>query len=580
VPAVITFAFYGRVGQPRLQDVVASKAWQLHRALALIEPHSGVVVQQFFDAGVSRALPWQRRPQASRLLAALRDPDRGFNAVVIGEPQRAFYANQFSLTYPVFEHFGVQLWVPEVGGPIDPGSEAHDLAMTLFGSQSKGERMRIKTRVRAAMGAQTALQGRFLGGRPPYGYRLVDAGEHPNPAKARLGVRLHALDPDPATAPVVARIYCMFLDGYGYLAIAERLTQQQIPPPSGHDRVRNPHRLGVAWSKSAVRAILQNPRYTGYQVWNKQRRDEVLLDIDDVAAGHITRMRWNPPDQWVSSAEPTHEALVGREVFDQVQARIAARSRTSPRAAATSRRPYVLRGRLACGLCQRRLQGQWVRGEAYYRCRYPSEYATSAGFDHPVNVYLREADLLPKLDAWLARLVSPTNIEATCHRLAAASQPTGQADPGLRAAQQVLADCQRKLARHRAALEAGGDPAVISQWIGETIQQQRHAQDTLDQLRAASANRQQPLDPSMVRALLEELGDLAAGLDLADPQQRTVFYQAMGISGLYKPAERIVLITAKPAIRRPTVRVGGATPTFGIPAAHHDAGALSSGDSA
>jgi site-specific DNA recombinase len=72
--------------------------------------------------------------------------------------------------------------------------------MTLFGSQSKGERMRIKTRVRAAMGAQTALQGRFLGGRPPYGYRLTDAGEHPHPAKARLGARLHALEPDPATA--------------------------------------------------------------------------------------------------------------------------------------------------------------------------------------------------------------------------------------------------------------------------------------------------------------------------------------------------------------------------------------------
>jgi hypothetical protein len=251
--------------------------------------------------------------------------------------------------------------------------------------------------------------------------------------------------------------------------------------------------------------------------------------------------------------------LVSREVFDQVQARIAARSRTSPRAAATSRRPYVLRGRLACGLCQRRLQGQWVRGEAYYRCRYPSEYATSAGFDHPVNVYLREAHLLPKLDAWLSRLVSPANIEATCHRLAAAFQPTGQADPDLRAAQQVLADCHRKLVRHRAALEAGGDPAVISQWIGEIIQQQRHAQDTLDRLRAANANRRQPLDPAMVRALLEELGSLAAGLDLADPTQRAVFYQAMGISGLYKPAERIVLITAKPAIRRPTVRVGGGT---------------------
>ena len=69
----------------------------------------------------------------------------------------------------------------EVGGPIDPGSEAHDLVMTLFGGMSKGERTRVKTRVRAAMSAQTATEGRFLGGRPPYGYRLVDAGPHPHP---------------------------------------------------------------------------------------------------------------------------------------------------------------------------------------------------------------------------------------------------------------------------------------------------------------------------------------------------------------------------------------------------------------
>lgn len=74
---------------------------------------------------------------------------------MIGEPQRAFYDNQFSLTFPLFTHYGVQLWVPEVGGAIDPGSEAHDLAMVLFGSMSKAERSRIKTRVRATMHAQT-----------------------------------------------------------------------------------------------------------------------------------------------------------------------------------------------------------------------------------------------------------------------------------------------------------------------------------------------------------------------------------------------------------------------------------------
>ena len=29
--------------------------------------------------------------------------------------------------------YGVALWVPEVGGQVDPGSEPHDMVMSLFG---------------------------------------------------------------------------------------------------------------------------------------------------------------------------------------------------------------------------------------------------------------------------------------------------------------------------------------------------------------------------------------------------------------------------------------------------------------
>lgn len=92
--------------------------------------------------------------------------------------------------------------------------------MSVFGGMSKGERDRIKVRVRSAMAAQTQVEGRFLGGRPPYGYRIVDAGSHPNPAKAADGRRLHRLDLDPATAPIVERIFREYLAGRGLYAIA------------------------------------------------------------------------------------------------------------------------------------------------------------------------------------------------------------------------------------------------------------------------------------------------------------------------------------------------------------------------
>jgi len=61
----------------------------------------------------------------------------------------------------------------------------------------------------------------------------------------------------------VARIFSEFLAERGLFTIAEGLTRDGIPSPSAHDRARNSHRSGVASSKSAVRAILTNPRYTG-----------------------------------------------------------------------------------------------------------------------------------------------------------------------------------------------------------------------------------------------------------------------------------------------------------------------------
>ncbi|MGR6320809.1 recombinase family protein [Micromonospora soli] len=137
------FAFYGRVSTEDNQDPESSRSWQLTRATTLIQPHGGSIVTEYFDVGQSRSLPWQRRTQANQLLAALRNPRRGFSAVVVGEPHRAFYGNQFGLTVPLFAHYSVELWVPEISGPIDPDNEAHELVMSVFGGMSKGERNRI-----------------------------------------------------------------------------------------------------------------------------------------------------------------------------------------------------------------------------------------------------------------------------------------------------------------------------------------------------------------------------------------------------------------------------------------------------
>ncbi len=114
-----------------------------------------------------------------------------------GEYERAFYGGQYASMAPLFEHYGVQLWMPEVGGRVDYHAEDHEETMLALGYQSKREITRTRIRVRTAMAAQTREQGRYLGGRPPYGYRLSDAGPHPNKAHAAWGRRAHRLDPAP-----------------------------------------------------------------------------------------------------------------------------------------------------------------------------------------------------------------------------------------------------------------------------------------------------------------------------------------------------------------------------------------------
>ncbi|MFI6360189.1 recombinase family protein [Streptomyces sp. NPDC050743] len=125
------------------------------------------------------------------------------------------------------------------------------------------------------------------------------------------GQRIHKLEPDPAAAPVVQRIFRLYVDGMSSSAIAAQLTREGIPCPSAHDTTRNPHRKKTARQQGAVRAILLNPRYTGHEVWNKQRKEERLLDVDDVTLGHRTHMTHNPPHEWIHGVDVAQvEAVV------------------------------------------------------------------------------------------------------------------------------------------------------------------------------------------------------------------------------------------------------------------------------
>ncbi|MDQ3787811.1 MAG: recombinase family protein [Actinomycetota bacterium] len=97
------------------------------------------------------------------------------------------------------------------------------------------------------------------------------------------------------------RIFAEYLDDKGDRAIAAGLNRDGIPCPSAHRPEQNRHRHADGWQGTTVRAILENPRYTGYAFFGRWTKHEVLLDPDDVAAGYVVTFRKSGPERVVRS---------------------------------------------------------------------------------------------------------------------------------------------------------------------------------------------------------------------------------------------------------------------------------------
>ena len=72
---------------------------------------------------------------------------------------------------------------------------------------------------------------------------------------------------------------------------------------------------------------------------------------------------------------------------------------------------------MRCGICGLKMQGSRNNGKPHYRCTFLSEYAAKNKIDHPASVYVREEQLLPEIDSWLARGLDPAVFTSAVARL-------------------------------------------------------------------------------------------------------------------------------------------------------------------
>jgi site-specific DNA recombinase len=294
-------------------------------------------------------------------------------------------------------------------------------------------------------------------------------------------------------------------------------------------------------------------------VWNRQRTDEVLLDVENVALGHTAKMRWNPADKWVRSEQMAHPQIITEDDFELAQATLAGRGSKTQHKQHRRPRQYALRGVMICGLCGRRMSGKWNNDQAYYLCRFPAEYALANRVSHPKNVYLREADVLGRVDDWFAEIFAPANLDATLDTLA--EQAAQLDDPAARARAEAasarIANYDAQIGRYRASLDAGGDPAVIGPWIAETQTQKVTAQA---EIRTATGRRQLSRDD--IAAIVAAFTDLAQVVREADPADKADLYAQLKLTLTYQPDQRLVEATVKPGLnmREGFVSEGGLEP--------------------
>ena len=404
----------------------------------------------------------------------------------------------------------------------------------------------MQARVRAAMDAQVLNEGRHQGGRAPYGYVTVEGGEHPNPRKAAEGYRLRVLTIDEASAEVVRRIFAEYLDGNGDRAIANALNRDGLPCPSARRPDQNRHRLADGWQGSTVRAILDNPRYTGYAFFGRWTKHETLLDPDDVAAGHVVRFRRSSSDRVVRSREPAHPAIVSVQTFTQAQllrrSKGAAGLQTARKAERSERptkRAYLFRGLIRCAVCGRKMEASPRAHGMYYRCPARTLAPGSPALaSHPPAVYLREDPIREAVNVWLGRLFALDNVDATVAGLVASQTDSGAGAASHDAARQRLTDAEARLRRFQAAIASGIDPEALVEVINAAQKERAAAHAELD-----GAPKPNLLTDAEVYAMIDSLGDVGAALSEAKPASLARLYTSLDLHVRYDPAEDLADLT-------------------------------------
>ena len=559
----VRWAFYGRVSTEDNQDPTLSLPRQLANCEVAAASVGGQVVAHFYDIE-SGAARYEKRgaghvsgfnipiPRDGGLLDLLQEAGTGrFDVVVCESISRV--ARNPSVTFRVEEELReahVKLWAVD-----EPWEESFGSIVLRHVNVGLARGYLHELKVKSRQGIEAAArQGRHAGGKPLYGYRFREV-PHPNPHQARQGRKQKILEPDPERAPIVRMIFEDYVArgmSLGDLQAKLNADLERFPPPESPD----PRRRTGRWGRSSVWEILRNPKYTGYQVWNRRARKR----------GGKT----NPPEQWIWSEEPAHEALASREMFEEAARRSVSRDNVVKAAAARADyapRTYLLRSFLRCGACGLRMHGRERHGVSYYVCETARRQATLVAPEHPKMIYLREDRAVARVIEFLqTHLFGPGRREGLARAMEENDpERDGHHDEAERLKSELveLAARIRRQVSHLEALEADTDAgAEIRRRLRELAAlKARRERDLQAAERAVAAK------PDREQA--QELVDLLPQLDvdaalLADESFREML-AALDFRATYEPDRSELKVRATLALELLPVSGDGMSSPLSVP---------------
>lgn len=247
---------------------------------------------------------------------------------------------EYTFYISTLNNLGVEVWTVK-DGKLRSGEHIDKLLNYIRFWQNEGESRKTGMRVRDAQ-AEMVKAGKFVGGRAPYGYRLVDSGVLSN-----HGRLLKKLEISEKEAAVVRKIYSLYLHkGYGYEKIAKELNAEHIPAVTTE-----------RWRGGTVCSILKNPVYMGYFAIHRRekgthckrldRKEWILSEVQNKDMVIIPQPDWERAQEIREARKKRLEESRKKSVFlYEKQYNV----------------PFTPRGKLAllgiayCGYCGRRLK--------------------------------------------------------------------------------------------------------------------------------------------------------------------------------------------------------------------------------